>query len=244
MADERLPALRELERRLAHRFYDIGLLERALIHRSYVYENPYLIGYDNERLEFLGDAVLGLCISDFLMRRFPDRAEGPLSRMRGFIVSEKVLADVALRLRLGDYLFLGRGEAASGGRMKASLLADALEAVLAALYLDAGFEKARARIGELFAPLIEAGLHDETFGDYKTDLQRASQTLFGEIPRYVLVDESGPDHEKRFEVRISLPEGITATGTGRSKKEAEQDAARRAMDILRNCRKSIPGGCP
>jgi ribonuclease-3 len=241
MTDERLRALRELEKRLSHRFCDIGLLESALVHRSFVHETPLFTGQDNGRLEFLGDAVLGLCISDLLMKHFPDWAEGPLSKLRGFIVSEKVLADVALRLRLGDYLLLGRGEEASGGRMKPSLLADALEAVLAALYLDGGFERAGASIKELFAPLIEAGLHDETCGDYKTDLQQASQDFFREIPQYFLVDEYGPDHEKRFEIRMSLSQGIITTGIGRTKKEAEQEAARKALEVLRNYRTDVTG---
>jgi ribonuclease III len=230
MSEERMTALDHLQQMLPYRFRDDSLLGTALTHRSYVNENPAAADRDNERLEFLGDAVLELCISDLLMNHFPDYQEGPLSQLRAAIVNEQPLAEMAKSFRLGDYLLLGKGEEASGGRNKPSLLANAFEAVIAAIYLDGGFEKVAALISRLFTPLIEKGYR--TYRDYKTTVQQMSQHIFKETPRYTLIHEYGPDHDKTFEIQLSIADRIQTTGTGKNKKEAEQRAAEQAIRML------------
>jgi ribonuclease III len=232
MNEQRMQRLRELEERLGYRFGDIGLLENALTHRSFVNENPALPSKDNERLEFLGDAVLELTITDMLMRKFPDAAEGQLSKLRASVVNEQPLAELARRFRLGEFLLLGRGEETSGGRMKPSLLANAFESMIAALFLDSGFDRTAAFIESFFAPLIDQGGTTPVYRDYKTAVQEVCQIRFRDVPRYVLISEIGPDHDKRFETSLVVGERIIATGTGRNKKEAEQQAAKTAMQAL------------
>ncbi len=231
MTEERLAALRELEAALSCRFHDRGFLDNALTHSSFVNENPDADCRDNERLEFLGDAVLGVCISDLLMKKFPDYTEGQLSKLRASVVNEQPLAELARKFNLGDYLLLGRGEISTGGRTKSSLLSNTFEAIIAALYLDSGFERTQEFIREIFEPLIEEG-KTASYQDYKTTLQEMSQTRFKGLPRYTLISEEGPDHEKIFSVRLSLADAIVATGTGKSKKEAEQQAAKTAIEEL------------
>lgn len=230
MTEERMAALARFQEVLHYRFRDTALLDTALTHRSYVNENPSEACQDNERLEFLGDAVLELCISNMLMKQFPDYKEGQLSQLRASIVNEQPLAEMAGFFHLGDYLLLGKGEELSGGRSKPSLLANTFEALMAAIYLDGGFEKAAALIGRLFTPLIGEGYR--TYRDYKTTAQQISQHLFKETPRYTLIHESGPDHDKTFEIQISIADRITATGTGKNKKEAEQRAAEKVIQVL------------
>ena len=225
-------SLRDLEESLGYRFADVGLLENALTHRSFVNENPALPFGDNERLEFLGDAVLELTITDMLLRKFPDYAEGHLSKLRASVVNEQPLAEMARRFRLGEFLLLGRGEESSGGRRKTSLLANAFESVIAAMFLDAGFDRTAAFIGRLFAPLIGEGAAPAVYRDYKTAVQEVCQIRFRDVPRYVLVSEAGPDHDKRFETSLVIGERVIATGTGRNKKEAEQQAAKAALEAL------------
>jgi ribonuclease III len=225
-----MTALEQLQRTLPYVFRDASLLDTALTHRSYVNENPCEWRRENERFEFLGDAVIELCISDLLMKAFPDYQEGRLSQLRAAIVNEQPLADMARAFRLGECLLLGKGEEASGGRSKPSLLANAFEAVIAAIYLDGGYEEAATLIKRLFAPLIAEG--HRTHRDYKTTLQQISQHAFRETPRYTLIRESGPDHDKTFEVQLSLADRIQTTGTGKNKKEAEQRAAEQAIQIL------------
>jgi ribonuclease III len=229
----RMRNLRELEERLGYRFADIGLLENALTHRSFVNENSALPLKDNERLEFLGDAVLELTITDMLLRRFPDYAEGHLSKLRASVVNEQPLAELARRFRLGELLRLGRGEESSGGRMKNSLLANAFESIIAAMFLDSGFDRTAAFIGRLFAPLIGEGAAPAVYRDYKTAVQEVCQIRFRDLPRYVLISETGPDHDKRFETSLVIGEQVLATGAGRNKKEAEQQAAKTALEVLR-----------
>jgi ribonuclease III len=233
MNQERLQALKELEVSLGYCFKDIGLLDNALTHRSFVNENNSLPCKDNERLEFLGDAVLELTVSDMLMKKFPDHAEGELSKLRASVVNEQPLAELARSFRIGGFLLLGRGEEASGGRMKPSLLANAFESLVAAMYLDGGFDRAAAFTGRLFEPLIEAGTAAAVYRDYKTAAQEICQNLFQELPRYVILAETGPDHDKRFEIGLLIGEKLIATGTGRNKKEAEQQAAKTALETLR-----------
>lgn len=233
MTEERVRALKELEASLGYCFEDIGLLENALTHRSFVNENNSLPCKDNERLEFLGDAVLELAVSDMLMRKFPDYPEGELSKLRASVVNEQPLAGLARHFRIGEFLLLGRGEEASGGRMKPSLLANAFESLVAAMYLDGGFDRAAAFTGRLFEPLIEAGTAAAVYRDYKTAAQEICQNLFQELPRYAILAETGPDHDKRFEMSLMIGEKTIATGTGRNKKEAEQQAAKMALETLR-----------
>jgi ribonuclease III len=232
MNEERLGALRSLEEALGYRFIDIGLLDNALTHRSFVNENPALPCRDNERLEFLGDAVLELTISAILMKKFPDHAEGQLSKMRASVVNESPLAELARSYRIGEMLLLGRGEEASGGRHKPSLLSNAFESVVAAMYLDGGFDRTAAFVGRLFAPLIEEGAIAAVYRDYKTAVQEICQTRFKEPPRYSVISETGPDHDKRFVTGLIIDHRTLATGAGRNKKEAEQQAAKAAMELL------------
>lgn len=236
-----MQALKELEAYIGYRFEDHGLLDNALTHRSFVNENSASPCKDNERLEFLGDAVLELTVSDMLMKKFPDLAEGELSKLRASVVNEQPLAKLARSFRIGEFLLLGRGEEASGGRTKPSLLANAFESVVAAMYLDGGFDRTAAFIGRLFEPLIEAGAAAAVYRDYKTAAQEICQNLFRELPRYIVISETGPDHEKRFETSLVIGERVIATGRGRSKKEAEQQAAKETLEVLRN-NEDIPTG--
>lgn len=233
MNEERVQALTALEDRLGWYFADIVLLDNALTHRSFVNENTSLACRDNERLEFLGDAVLELTVSDMLMRKFPDHSEGQLSKLRASVVNEQPLAELARRFGIGEHLLLGKGEEGSGGRMKPSLLANAFESVIAAMYQDGGFDRTAAFIAELFEPLIEEMDPSKIYRDYKTAVQETCQVLFREMPRYTVISETGPDHDKRFETSLAIGERVIATGTGRSKKDAEQQAARTALEKLR-----------
>lgn len=234
MNSDRRMQLEALENSLGYTFRDPAFLDCALTHRSFANENPDLMLQDNERLEFLGDAVLTLCISDMLMKKFPECTEGELSKIRSSIVNEKPLATLARELRLGDYLLLGRGEDLSGGRSKSSLLANALEAVIAAIYCDRGFDGVSDFIGRRFLPLMEAGVVEILYRDYKTSLQEITQHRFRVIPRYSVIREFGPDHDKVFQVRVSVGELVSAAGLGRNKKEAEQRAAKKALDAIGN----------
>src|SRR5579862_5929579 len=214
-----------LERALGHRFTRPEHLALALTHRSSGEAD------NNEKLEYLGDAVLALAMADLLMVRFPEARVGELSKMRASLVNADVLARKAREMDLGRWLRVGKGEEKSGGRAKPSILAAAYEAVLGAVYLDAGFECARAVVESHFA--AEATL-DATFGlrDYKTGLQELTQRLFRETPAYTLVEESGPDHAKRFVVEIAIGGRPRARGVGASKKSAEQAAAMEALAAL------------
>jgi len=219
-----------LEARLDHPFADRTRLESALTHKSYCNENPaWATGgrMDNERLEFLGDAVLDLVVGHLLMEAQPSRSEGELSKMRAGIVNEAGLAEVAAELGLGEWLFLGRGEEQSGGRRKPSVLADACEAVVAAVYLDGGYQAAFGTVRRLFGARV-ALMRDGGATDYKTRLQERAARRRVQV-RYAVVDERGPDHEKTFEVSASIGEKEYARGSGRTKKEAEQRAAEVAL---------------
>lgn len=223
-----------LEERLGYSFQNKVCLETALTHSSYVNENPQLAVFDNERLEFLGDAVLELSISDFLFRNYADLAEGELSRIRASLVNEKQLAGLARQLELGRCLLLGRGEEISGGRAKDSLLANALEAVIAAVYLDAGFARARSVIRKLIRPLNEKNLLPGGYIDYKTALQEFCQKKFQSVPQYTLLDSGGPEHARIFVVEVKVVGKISHTGAGKSKREAEKQAAQKAWRELQD----------
>lgn len=226
---ERLAEYEELERRLGLRFSDAGLLERALTHGSRAHEEGGL-AVENERLEFLGDAVLGLIVAEILMEAHPDADEGALSRARAAAVNATALAARARELGLDRWIRLGRGEERSGGREKLSILANAFEAVLGALYLDGGSARARAFIErELGTALRQEA---RPLDDAKTRLQELVHQQGAEGPSYELVAEHGPDHAKEFEVRVCCGARSLGSGRGRSKREAEQDAARQAIEVL------------
>lgn len=220
---------RALERSLDVGFRDPGLRTVALTHRSYAFENG--LEANNERLEFLGDAVLGLVVTDMAYRTFPDLAEGELAKLRASIVNMSALADVARGLGLGAAVRLGKGEEMSGGRDKASILADALEAMLGAVYLDRGLGVATALIERLFRPRMIAYARGEGDRDYKTILQELASQDLRSLPEYRIA-ERGPDHQKEFTATVFLAGKPWGTGTGRSKKEAEQQAAHEAWQRL------------
>ena len=230
-------AAARLAARLGYAFRDPGLLLLALTHRSYANENPQLAPAHNERLEFLGDAILDLVVSDLLYSRFPGLAEGDLSKLRASLVAEPGLAGLARELDLGAALRMGRGEDATGGRAKASLLADALEAVVAAIYLDSrdgrGLTAVHDVLAGLIGPRIEQVLDLAAVFDFKTELQEWAQKRYKEPVHYRIVSEGGPDHEKIFEAAVLLREQELARGQGRTKKQAEQAAARTALSALR-----------
>lgn len=221
-----------LAERIGYRFRTPRLLTAALTHKSSLNESPDPDREDNERLEFLGDAVLDLVISERFLSDFPDAPEGELSKLKARTVSEAALSQVARRLDLGGALVLGRGEELTGGRDKPSLLADALEAVIAAVYLDGGLAAARHVVLTTFSELFE-NLSRAEGSDHKTELQEICQRDFSELPVYRVLRESGPDHHKQFDVELLIRGEVYGVGTGRSKKEAEQQAARRALDRLR-----------
>ena len=226
----------ELQKNIHYRFNNSELLEEALRHSSYVNEQTDTALRDNERLEFLGDAVLNLVTGDLLMRSYPQMREGDLSRIRANLVNETQLAEIARKIDLGAYLQLGRGEVQSNGREKNSILANAFEALIAAVYLDQGFGTAYAIIEDHFGELI-AGAPELTLGlDFKSRLQEVVQSATKEVPSYQVVAEIGPDHDKTFHVTVTVGE-TEAEGTGKSKKLVEQDAARKGLAMIEDASK-------
>ena len=226
---ERIQELTSLQKKIGYTFQDILLLNKALTHKSYVNENSESLK-DNERFEFLGDSVLDLIVSGYMIKTFPDFAEGTLSKIRAAVVNESCLAELARQIDLGVYLLLGKGEASSGGREKNSLLANAYEALAGAVYFDSGLDTAV----EIYLPVLskEIAKYAETarFRDYKSELQEYTQTHFNCIPKYQIVNEKGPAHAKEFEVTVLVEESIRGNGNGKSKKEAEQGAAKTALE--------------
>ena len=217
-----------LEQKIGYTFQNKGFLRLALTHSSYANESRS--GENNERQEFLGDAVLSIVVSDYLFQRF-HMAEGDLTRIRASLVCEKSLCGFAREIGLGDHLLLGKGEEMTGGRDRASVLADAFEALIAAIYLDGGIEQAKGFI----LPFAQGSLEGEVeqgFTDYKTQLQEIVQKNPGELLAYRLVEETGPDHDKRFVVEVLLNSNIIGKGQGRSKKAAEQAAAKEALELM------------
>jgi ribonuclease III len=229
-----------LTQRLGYEFRNLLLLEQALRHSSFAHENPEA-GPSNEQMEFLGDAVLALTVSDLLLAMLPESSEGELSRRRAALVNARQLAALAKELNLGQYLLLGKGEERQGGRRKLSLLADALEAVLAAVYLDGGLPATRDLVRRWFAPLIsrQEGL---AWQDNKTALQELAQARYKTAPTYHLLEESGPGHNRFFRVELRLGDRMLAQGEGSTKKQAEQSAARRALEALREEERTGGGG--
>lgn len=244
------PAFQMLERALGHKFERERLLIQALTHSSLAHESQLAetgktsppISEDNEQMEFLGDAVIGLLVAESLYTRFPELSEGELTRLRSALVSRKHLGQVAARLKLGKYLRLGKGEERSGGRKKSALLANCIEAVVAALYLDAGLEATRSFVErEIISPSVtelqKELVEGRSIGDHKSALQEFLQAQKGSQPVYIVRGESGPDHRKRFTVEVRIADNgahgkALARGTGTTKKKAEQEAARRALEKL------------
>jgi ribonuclease III len=223
-----------LQRAIGYRFRDRGLLEHAMTHTSRANEDVSGGVVDNESMEFLGDAVLGFVVADLLFRDFPRFDEGQKSKIKASVVSTATLAKQAERLQLGDHLLLGRGEEKTGGRRKQALLADTYEALIAAIYLDGGIEHARAFILREFEPLLDEVRRDGVTGqDYKSALQELLQSRDLPLPDYRLVGTQGPDHRKLFEIEVGVRGEPLASATGASKKEAEQEAARAALEKLR-----------
>lgn len=227
-----MPDIADLQKKLGITLKKPALLEQALVHSSYVNENPALVAGHNERLEFLGDAILDFIVADKLYQDFPDLAEGEMTRLRAALVRRETLERVARAIELGDFLYMGKGEEASGGRNKAANLAGALEAVIAAVYLDRGAKITRSMVirllGEEWAGVSRRG----TRADYKSGLQELVQARFQLTPAYRLLAESGPDHDKLFTVEVRVGAEVLGRGTGKSKKLAETEAARMALKRL------------
>lgn len=224
--------LKKFEKLLGYKFRRRDHLKRALTHKSFTNENRLPSVENNERYEYLGDAVLELSISHLLMHRFPGHPEGDLSKLRAAIVNEAQLAELAREISLGDYLYLGKGEDQTGGRDKPSLLSDAFEAVLGAVYLDRGFEKAFAVVKHRYQKVMERAGGVGFVKDYKTKLQEEAQSRFRAMPRYRLTSEKGPDHRKLFEVHLYIRDELWGFGQGASKKAAEQNAAQMALEKM------------
>ena len=222
--------IKELEAAIGYKFKNIALLQNALAHSSYANERWHNSLMSNERLEFLGDSILGMCVAEYLYCTFPDRPEGELTRMRADMVCEQTLANVAGRIGLGSHLLLGKGEEQGGGRTRNSILADAVESVIAASFLDGGMGAAKQFIQKFI--LVEVPVKKLHNVDYKTSLQELVQQKKNQVLSYALVGESGPDHDKHFEVEVSLNGKVVGLGSGSSKKRAEQDAARVAIESL------------
>lgn len=222
--------LKDLEAVIGYHFHNISLLQNALTHSSYANERWHNSLLSNERLEFLGDSVLGMLVAEYLYRNFPNRPEGELTRMRADMVCEQTLAAAAERIGLGTHLLLGHGEEQGGGRTRSSILADAMESVIAACFLDGGLEAA-ARFVKRFI-LVEVPVSRPHNMDYKTALQELVQQKKNQTLTYTLVGQSGPDHDKVFDVEVCLNGETVGSGSGSSKKRAEQMAAKSAMEKL------------
>lgn len=220
--------LNQLQKAIGYSFKNGELLNRAVTHSSYANENHLTTG-DNERLEFLGDSVLGFITAEYLFSHHRDFPEGELTKLRSYAVCEKSLFEYAKEIGLGEKLKLGKGEEHTGGRTRPSVLSDAFEAVIAAIYLDGGIDEAKKFVLRFVAPYVEA---KPSFKDYKTMLQEVVQKNQGEQLEYVLVSESGPDHDKRFEVAVHLNSNVIGRGVGGSKKKAEQEAAKEALELM------------
>ncbi|MCX7793660.1 MAG: ribonuclease III [Thermodesulfovibrionales bacterium] len=224
-----LKNFQELENSLGYSFKNRALLMEALTHKSFHNERPEDSPFYNERLEFLGDAVLGLIISEYLFRRFPEEDESRLASLKAYLVKESVLFEIAKGLFLGEYLLLGKGEEHTGGRQKSSILADCLEALIGAVFLDGGLEDARELISRLFRRKFEELTSADLILDPKSELQKLSLERYGKLPEYKIIAEHGAEHKKVFTVNIYINGEFFGTGSGKSKKEAQTEAAKIAI---------------
>lgn len=223
------PCWKELLKKLGYEFTNLGLLQQAFVHESLVNESQDS-DLSNERLEFLGDSVLGLAVAEFLYREFPQEPEGQLAQMKSYLVSRKHLAICASRLKLGQYLQLGKGEENSGGKRRESLLSNCLEAILGAIFLDGGYGKAKKAIAEILGEDMRQGLG--AVKDEKSRLQEKVQTIFQALPEYQIVEEIGPAHDRSFRVEVLFGGESLGSGEGRSKREASQAAAKMALKVF------------
>ncbi|MEW6675239.1 MAG: ribonuclease III [Nitrospirota bacterium] len=223
----------ELEDRLGYTFRNKDLLIEALTHRSFYHENPDKADTHNERLEFLGDSVLGFVIVEYLFSSENQFTEATMAKMKSYLVKESVLSEIAGSISLGKYLKLGKGEEATGGRNKKSLLSDAIEAVLGAVYIDGGYEKTKELILRLFREKIDTILSSGEFYDFKTELQEKTQLLFNTLPEYRIIKQEGAEHRKIFTVEVFIGDERFGRGSGKSKKEAQTLAAKEALYRLR-----------
>ena len=221
----------ELQKKLGYKFKDLAMLETALTHSSYANEKKKNRAYSNERLEFLGDSILGMTVAKLIYMKYPTMSEGKMTRLRAELVCEKSLLALAVRLDIGNCILLGYGEEKSGGRKRPSILADAVEAILAAVYLEAGPKRVEKLITKLLMPQAEIAKSERT--DYKSALQEKVQLKMDQVLKYTIAGESGPDHQKSFMVEVSLNGEVIGSGTGTTKKEAEQMAAKAALDFQR-----------
>ncbi len=228
--------LADLQQTLGVSFNDASLLEQALVHSSYINEHPDFALTSNERLEFLGDAVLGLIVAEKLYQDYPNFTEGEMTKLRAALVRRETLARMAGTLELGDYLYLGKGEEASGGRHKPANLAAVLEAVIAAIFLDQGAPNTRDFILRLFDAELQKVVSQSTAVDYKSELQELTQSREQQTPTYHVIEAAGPDHGRTFTVEARLGEAVLGRGSGKSKKEAETEAARSALEKLSTSR--------
>jgi len=232
MDEERLASLKELGRRLGHQFNEMGLLDRALTHRSFVNETDSQGRESNEVLEFLGDSVLNLAVSYLLHIKFPEAPEGVLSMYRAHLVKQSTLAHLSRELRLEEHLLLGKGERLNGGMKKSSILGNAYEALIGAIFSDAGFNLALEIIRQHFEPYLQTRIPSVLFDDFKSLLQIHTQQSYGVSPRYRVLEESGPEHNKRFQASVLIKGEVIGMGWGKSKKKAEQEAAKSALEKL------------
>jgi ribonuclease-3 len=226
------PDISTLEEKIGYRFGNGKLLPEALTHKSFHHENPRKAPAHNERLEFLGDSVLGLVIVDYLFRLGSGYKESTMSKIKSFIVKGKILSEIAASISLGDYIRIGRGEEDTGGRGKTSILSNTLEALIGAVYIDGGLKEARALVYRLFKEKLDAAIKYGDFHDYKTDLQEMSQMRLGVLPEYRLVGEKGSEHKRVFAYEVYISGERFGHGTGRSKKEAQAAAAKEALKAL------------
>ena len=230
--EKRLASLKELEGRLGYRFNEIEWLDKALTHRSFIHETAPLKKESNEVLEFLGDAVLNLAVSHLLLQKFPEAREGTLSLWRAHLVKQSSLALLSRELRLEEHLLLGKGELLNGGMKKSSILANTYEALLGAIFMDAGFHQALEIIQKHFELYLRTNTPSVLFNDFKSLLQIYFQQSRGVSPQYRVLKESGPDHDKRFQASVTIDGEVKGIGWGKSKKEAEQEAAQKALEEI------------
>jgi len=230
--EERLATLNVLEDRLGYRFKEITWLDQALTHKSFIYETNHPEKTANEVLEFLGDSVLNLAVSFLLFLKFPDAQEGTLSMLRSQLVKRSSLASLSTKLQLEGYLLLGKSQQLNGGTQKSSILANTYEALVGAIFMDSGFDQALDIIKGHFETYLQTNTPSELFNDFKSLLQIYSQQFHGVSPQYRVMNESGPDHDKRFQASVMIMDEVKGLGWGKSKKEAEQEAAKNALEEI------------
>ena len=230
MDEDRVTSLKELETRLGHQFNQIEWLDQALTHKSFIHQTNTPVKESNEVLEFLGDAVLNLVVGHLLLKTFPEAHEGILSMRRAHLVKRSSLAFLSKEIQLEDHLLLGKSELIDGGRKKSSILANTYEAMIGAIYMDSGFDRTLEVLRRHLGPYLQAEIPSLLYNDYKSLLQEQAQQTKGRSPKYQVLQEEGPDHDKRFQASVSIGGEVKGVGWGKSKKEAEQEAAKSALE--------------